>query len=190
MVQNPTRDVDPDATAQAFDDEMAERIARGWSDRTKWAWPGGVEIRVYPDVETFRNATGEPGWVAAQTRGSRVEMQPSRVLREHGVLESTLRHELLHVLVESRAKPGLPIWFREGVVEYFADAPAGSGRTSGDIRQRDDARSARAGYAEARNRVGQLVSHYGADTVLAWVTRGLPPELKNSMSNQDTTKSK
>ncbi len=174
---------------------IAERIGRGWAERTKWAWPAGVEIRVYPDVETFRNATGEPGWVAAQTRGSRVEMQPSRVLRERGALDSTLRHELLHVLVESRAKTGLPVWFREGVVEWFADgadcqSAAGCQPAPQGLRSRSDQAAARAGYAEARKRVDQLVSRYGAETVLAWVTLGLPPELKNSMSNQDTTKSK
>ena len=40
----------------------AERIARRLSQRTKWPLPLNTEIRVYPDLDTFRDATGEPGW--------------------------------------------------------------------------------------------------------------------------------
>ena len=33
-------------------------------------WPvSDVTVRAYPDVGTFRDATGEPGWVAARTSG-------------------------------------------------------------------------------------------------------------------------
>ncbi len=165
----------------------ADRITRALSNETHLAAPRNIEIRVYPDVETFRNATGEPGWVAANTRGTRIHLQPTAA-------PSALRHELLHVLVESQAKPGLPIWFREGLVEYL-DSPShpstdGSIVIEVDMRQRADAPRARAAYAAAKQQVASLVQRYGTGTVSGWLTRGLPPELNLSTSSQAPTKSK
>jgi len=145
--------------------EQAERSARALSERTKLPLPRKIEIRIYPDLDTFRNATGAPGTVAGQTRGSRIDLQPVAVLRRREVFDSTLRHELLHVLVENRARPDLPIWFREGLVEYLD----GSRRSA---------------------RVNALVSRYGADAVLTWLTRGLPPEVKNSSDSKAAVNSK
>ena len=51
-------------------------IRRELAQRFSWQPKGDWEIRVYPDVDTFRNATGEPGWVAAHSRGLRIDMQP------------------------------------------------------------------------------------------------------------------
>src|SRR5207244_2165783 len=79
----------------------------------------GARIKVFPTVAAFRDATGEPGWVAASARAAVLRIQPVAALRSRGSLESTLRHEILHALIESRARPGLPIWFREGLVEYL-----------------------------------------------------------------------
>jgi stage II sporulation protein D len=76
--------------------ELAEHELRAVAQRTNLPPPDKVEIRRYPDVETFRNATGEPGWVAAYTTGNRIEMQPAATPRE-------MRHELPHVLVEAQA---------------------------------------------------------------------------------------
>jgi stage II sporulation protein D len=104
---------------------LVERTARSISQQPNLPMPRDIEVRIYPDVETFRNATGEPGWVAAHTQGRRIHLQPVELLR--GTLGATLRHELLHVAVESAASPGLPLWFREGLVEYLAS----SGSTGG-----------------------------------------------------------
>jgi stage II sporulation protein D len=148
---------------------LAERAAREWVERTRWPVPPHVEIRVYPDLDSFRNATGEPGWVAGYTQGRRVHLQPAEMLRSRGVLEGTVRHEMLHVLVESCAAPDLPLWFREGLVGCLAD-----GRRHG----------------EAASTVANLIQRYGEATVLDWVSRGLPPEVKNSSASHAATKSK
>jgi stage II sporulation protein D len=145
--------------------------------QTRWHIPFRTtpEIYVYPDMNSFRNGTGEPGWVAAHTQGNRIEMQPVDVLSSRGLLQSTLRHELLHVLIESRARPGLPIWFREGLVENLAGemgAGPASRRASSD-----------AHYA-AGIKVSELIHRYGVDEVLGWVSSGLPPAvLHSSVSN-------
>jgi stage II sporulation protein D len=157
--------------------------------------PHKIEIRIYPDVETFRNATGEPGWVAARTTGLRIQMQPAAVLRSRGALQQTLRHELLHVFVESRARPGLPVWFREGLVGYLENPQPASATTTrtpreSDLRQREDPALARRAYLDATGRVAALVDRYGRGTVLGWLDRGLPRELTNSSSSQPAVKSR
>ena len=161
----------PDRDASVL--EIAERESRRVTQRTNWPWPARVEIRIYPDLDSFRNATGEPGWVAGFTGGRRIQLQPASVLRSRGVLVETVRHELFHVAVESRAAAGLPLWFREGIVAYLT-GPA----------------SARRAYAESIHAVAELVNRYGEAAVLDWVARGLPPEVRNTSTSQAPTKSK
>ncbi len=167
-----TTQPDRDGTVLAAAERQVKEIAAQYA----WTAPGGIEIRVYPDVETFRNATGEPGWVAARTSARRIHLQPAAVLRARGALDSTIHHELLHVFVEAQAAPGIPVWFREGLVGYLEhpvkvgapDAP------ENDVRQREDAARARRAYAAATQRVAVLVQRHGAPAVLAWLKSGLP----------------
>ena len=119
--------------------------------------PPSIEIRVYPDVETFRNATGEPGSVAGFTTGRRIAIQPIAILRARGVLESTLRHELTHAFLETQAAPNLPVWFREGLAAYLSDGPKSP--------------------SPAAARVSALVQTHGLPAMLAWLRAGLPPQI-------------
>ena len=176
-------------TTQPERDGMCSRSRSGSlaavMERTNWPWPAHVEIRVYPDLDSFRNATGEPGWVAGFTEGRRVQLQPASVLRERGVLEQTVRHELFHVAVESRVAPEEPVWFREGIVAYLTgpEAEGGAGTSSAEA-------PARRAHDDARRAVAELVRRYGEATVLDWVARGLPPEVKNTSASQAPTKSR
>lgn len=168
---------DTDAPVAALADRLladAEVLA-GW--RLGWR----PSITLYPSVAAYRDATGEPGWIAASARGPQIRMQPPAVLRGAGTLESTLRHELLHLLVEQRARPGLPLWFREGLVLYLElpNRPAqGSGAVSDRLlespRSREELQSA---YEAARSRVKRLVDERGRGVVLGWLERGLPGDL-------------
>jgi stage II sporulation protein D len=164
---------------------LAESLSRTLSERTHLALPRDTVIRIYPDVEAFRRATGEPGWVAAHVAGRRIEMQPVPLLRSHGALERTVGHELLHVLIEGRARPGLPVWFREGLVGYFEGAGSGGGTVADatgplpdevGIRQTADVARARRAYADSAHRVAALVGRYGESTVVGWLERGLPAD--------------
>ncbi len=155
----------------------AERLGRSLSARVRLPLPSGIELRVYPDLDTFRNITGEPGWVAAHTEGRRIHLQPVALLHSHDALESALSHELLHVMVESQAARDLPVWFREGLVEFLSGQRiAADVRIPGDadLRQTTDAAAARRAYASAAAMVSSLVRTYGETTVLDWVKRGLP----------------
>ena len=173
---------------------LAENLRREWESRLNWSDAREVTIRVYPNLDSFRNATGEPGWVAARTSGSNIELQPVDVLESHRTLRVSLRHELLHALLEMHAAPGLPVWFREGVVEWLT----GSGKQTAPVeqireqnfRQRNDRARAEQAYAAAESRVRALVSRYGTDAVLNWVARGLPDEVKNSSVNSAATNSR
>lgn len=150
-------------------------------------WPvSGVVVRVYPDVNTFRDATGAPGWIAGYTSGRRIHLQPPR-----GDVERTLKHELLHVAIESQARPGLPVWFHEGLALYLEGGVTGIGAIPKDADLRStDARTARQAYAQAGRAVAGLVSRYGRETVLGWVKRGLPPEVTRASASQAATNSK
>ncbi len=151
---------------------LADRLLRGVEQRTSRAAPKGIEIRVYPDLDTFRNATGESGGVAARVSGSRIDVQPIGLLRSKGTLESTLAHELTHVVLEAGAHPSLPVWFREGLAAHLTNyAPTAT-------------------YAAARKRVAALVSRYGETVVLSWVPAGLPREVANASTRDAATKRK
>jgi stage II sporulation protein D len=147
-----------------------------------------LEIRVYPDVATFRNTTGEPGWIAAHTSGTRIDLQPAAVSRK------ILRHEMLHVKVESEAAPGLPVWFREGLVEWLADPTAASDRApqphDADLQQRQNRARAQQAYKDAKARIAALVNRYGEATLLTWLRRGLPAEVRNSIASSPATNSR
>jgi stage II sporulation protein D len=172
---------------------LAGRELRAAAGRTRLAPPERLQIRVYPDVETFRNATGEPGWVAAVTTGSTIQLQSTAVLRSRGALDATLRHEILHALMEAHAAPGLPLWFREGLAGYL-ERPTGraGARIPSDagLRQTGDSARARRAYADAAGAVAGLVRRYGETAVFGWVTTGLPEEVRKTSSSQAPTKSR
>ncbi len=78
------------------------------------------QLRAYPEVSSFRDATGEPGTIAAITRGRIVHLQPAARLRANGTLHSTLLHEMIHVLIALNTAVPVPIWFDEGLAGYLA----------------------------------------------------------------------
>jgi stage II sporulation protein D len=114
-------------------------------------------LRIYPTVAAFRDATGEPGYVAASTLGRTVRMQPAALLRSTGRLEATLLHEMLHVALEGEARPGTPEWFREGLVLYLAGDPA---------------RQMSREYAAALDRVRALADRHGRAALIEWLRTG------------------
>jgi stage II sporulation protein D (peptidoglycan lytic transglycosylase) len=158
-------------------------------ENTGLLYRASPRLKIYPTVAAFRNSTGEPGWVAASTRGRTIQMQPSNVLREAGTLASTVRHELLHMLIDSYARPGTPLWFREGLVLYLT-TPNVSPQQSGNV---DDLKTLekslrapaseedlRHAYAGARARVAQLARQHGKAALLDWVQNGLPAKVMAS----------
>jgi len=146
-----------------------------------WKLDFKVQLRVFPSLDAYRNVTGQPGWTAAYTQGRGISLQPPAALKDKSILESTLRHELLHLLVESRARTGTPLWFREGLVLYLADPKAGfepvvmaEREMEAELKNPRSRESLERSYAAARTRVVQLVQQNGRSTVLEWLSAGLP----------------
>ena len=178
LTTRPDRDRSLLPIATRFMHESEESTGLVYRDRPR--------LKVYATVSEFRNATGEPGWVAASTRGRTIQLQPSDLLRDAGTLDSTVRHELMHMLIESYARPATPRWFREGLVLYLTSAHTSSASATKpiDVSSLETMLGApqseqdlRAAYIQARARVAQLAQKYGKDALMQWVQNGLPPDL-------------
>lgn len=146
-----------------------------------WKLNFRVQLRVFPSLDIYRNVTGQPGWIAAYTRGHSISLQPLAVLKEKSILEPTLRHELAHLLVESHARAGTPLWFREGLVLYLADPKTNfepvvvpEQDMEAELKSPRSRESLQRIYAAARTRVIQLVQQNGRSTVFEWLSAGLP----------------
>ena len=155
-----------------------ERALSEAERRTGFTARAGVRVVVYPTLDTYRDATGEPGFVWASTRGATIRLQPVERLIARSSLESTLLHEMLHVLLEQRAANHLPHWFVEGLVVTLSGEPTQPATWTPDMERilaapRDEAQL-RAAYAGAAARVRNLIARRGQAVVLGWVETGLP----------------
>jgi hypothetical protein len=80
--------------------------------------PSPVEIRLSATTAEFCQRTGRPWWQSSIYRDRIIYLQPVRVLRERGILATTLRHELMHQLVDEHAKGNGPRWLYEALAIY------------------------------------------------------------------------
>ena len=162
---------------------VAEKVLQ--EDEAAVGWPLGFRprLQVFSTLDAYRDNTGQPGWVAASARGRVIRLQPLVELQRRSIVESTLRHELLHLLIEARAKAGTPLWFREGLVLFFS-ASSGSAalplmtasQTEAVLRQslqRDELERA---YRSSQSRVATLIQQNGKEAVLGWLSGGIPRE--------------
>ncbi len=157
----------------------AGRGALQWAQqRSGLQMPTRALIEVFPTVAMFRDATGEPGWVAASTRHQRIRLQPPKVLGDR--VETVLRHEFLHMLIEAQPTKPAPLWFREGLVVYLEGgvpvsrvvmSPVEIDRT---IRSRASEAAMRQAYSQAAIRVREIEQRHGHAQVMEWLRSGLP----------------
>jgi stage II sporulation protein D len=160
--------------------DIAERELASLEKHIGWKLTARPELRIFSTLDEYRNATGEPGWVAASTRGRVIRLQPVGALLAKNILESTLRHELAHLLVEGRAKRGTPLWFREGLTLYLSSSESSIvampiAEIERTLTQSQDSEQVRRAYRAAAAKVKQLIDQHSEDAVLAWLTDGLPP---------------
>lgn len=162
---------------------QAETLLDSLQSDLGWTLTFSPQLRVYPTLDAYRNATGQPGWIAAFTRGRTISLQPLSVLRSKSALQSSLRHELVHLMLESRARPDTPLWFREGLTIYLSDPDhrpepviMSPQQIEAGLERPANRESLERCYAAAQTRVSQLVEQNGRATVLGWLSGGLPIE--------------
>jgi stage II sporulation protein D len=167
---------------------VAEKILKENEAAVGWRLSFRAHLQVFPTLDRYRDTTGQPGWVAAITRGQTVRLQPFADLRKRSILESTLRHEFFHLLVEPRARPNTPIWFREGLVLYLSE-PSKRNSSSAALtdkqieeilRNPSTREKQEKAYVAARARVAQLIQQNGKNTVLDWLNSGIPGDALGS----------
>jgi stage II sporulation protein D len=140
-----------------------------------------VEIHVNETTGDFVGRTGQPPWAAAASKGNRIELQPLNVLKRRNVLSTTVRHELVHVLLNAMGG-STSRWFAEGLAIYFAGegpmvsphAPR-SAMTTEQIEQKlsgaSSAAEMKVAYAAAYRAVRQLINVEGESNVWRRLSR-------------------
>jgi stage II sporulation protein D len=141
-----------------------------------------VEVIINKTTGDFVGRTGMPAWAAAATRNNRIELQPVSLLKQRGILETTLRHELVHVMIDSAGGNQTPRWLAEGLALYVS----GEGKlferyAKGPVLSPDDlerklasAKSAdemKAAYAAAYKTVRDLIRVEGENKLWKRVAR-------------------
>jgi hypothetical protein len=81
-----------------------------------------VTLRFHPTTDDYERATGQAWFTSGAVVNHELHLLPLAVLRERGVLERTIRHELVHLMADA-ALGKRPVWVREGAAIYFAGQP-------------------------------------------------------------------
>jgi len=171
-------------TSEAGDSVYIPVLARALveAERRSGLAPGAaIAVRAYRSTPAFRDATLAPGWVAAFTEGDQIALQPLHILAARKLLEGTLRHELLHALVEEKATVHTPLWLREGLVETWSGdlQPEPRPALTPDAVNEKLAHAVNEADSKAAHRAAgwyaqQLFDRYGRTQVLEWLRTGVP----------------
>jgi SpoIID/LytB domain protein len=90
--------------------------------------PARVTLRFHPTTDDYERATGQAWFTSAAVVQGEMHLLPIAVLRERGILDRTIRHELVHLMTDSILGQR-PLWVREGAAIYFAGEPPIPGET-------------------------------------------------------------
>ena len=95
------------------------------------ATPATVTLRFHPTTDDYERETDRAWFTSGALVNGELHLLPLAVLRDRGVLERTIRHELVHLMTDA-VLDRRPQWVREGAAIYFA----GTKPIPGEPRQR------------------------------------------------------
>ena len=99
--------------------DLATRSRNDLAKRLGVDRPSRITLRFHPTVEAYQRATGQPWFTAGATLKDEMNFVPLTVLRDRGVLDRAVQHELVRLMTRS-ALDGRPLWVREGAASFFA----------------------------------------------------------------------
>ena len=76
-------------------------------------------MRVHPTTDDYERVTGQAWFTSGAIVNGELHLLPLAVLRDRGMLERTIRHELVHLMADAPLGKR-PVWVREGAAIYFA----------------------------------------------------------------------
>ena len=132
-----------------------------------------LEIVFNETTGDFVGRTGMPSWAAAATKNKRVELQPLTLLKQRRILETTLRHELVHALIDALGSTQTPRWLTEGMAIYVAGEgkmmaqrqPTSVAAVEHALATAKSAADMQTAYAGAYNLVRRLIQSEGEQNV-------------------------
>jgi stage II sporulation protein D len=93
--------------------------------------PERLALRFHPTVESYQRATAQQWFTAGATVRSEMHFVPLTALRDRGLLDETVRREVIHVLT-GPVLANRPLWVREGAASYFAGERTVGQRATGE----------------------------------------------------------
>jgi stage II sporulation protein D len=112
-------------------ESLAARARDDIANELSVAPPPRLVIRVHPSAESFEHTTGLPGFTSGAVVRGEVHLLPAAALRDRGVLDRTIRRQLVHLMIDEPLADR-PAWVREGAALYFSGgrSEAGEGESS------------------------------------------------------------
>jgi len=78
-----------------------------------------LSLRFHATTSAYEQASRQP-WFTLAARTTELHFVPLTLLRDRGILERTIRRELVHAMVDE-VLSDRPLWVREGIASYYAD---------------------------------------------------------------------
>ncbi len=160
---------------QVSESHRADLIRRVSSGSVLFHLPT-VELFINESTGDFAGRTGQPPWVAAATLRNRIELQPLELLVRRRILETTIRHELVHAAIDVIGRGRTPRWLSEGlalhvagegpsILRYLRKSNVSRTELENRLSTVSNAEDMRIAYAAAYLEVKQLISVEGEATV-------------------------
>jgi stage II sporulation protein D len=94
--------------------------------------PPPITLRFHATTEDYERSTRAPWFTSAAIVDGEIHLVPLASLRDRGILERTIRREVVHVIVDT-ALDRRPAWVREGAALYFSDGSRDNSTTQARV---------------------------------------------------------